>query len=101
MLDWGAVAAETKVAMADRSLQFDSESVGAALREALLKIERREDRVRGIAQAYVAAFPRANISALEAHLALVGLGSEFAVRLDNEIAKAGFEVTRPRVTLLR
>lgn len=87
--------------MTDRSVEIESSSVDAAFREALLKIDRREDRVRAIAQAYAAAFPDASLGALEAHLALVGLGSEFGIRLDNEIARAGFDVTRPRVTLLR
>jgi len=69
--------------------------------EAAPKLDHRQEKVHQIALAYAAAFPHAGVKALEAHIAMVGLGGEIAAGMDEAIARAGFELTRSRVMLLR
>jgi DNA-binding MarR family transcriptional regulator len=60
-----------------------------------------EARISRTVSSYAHAFPDADPTALASHLELVITGNAVANGLARHIAGAGFDVTRPRFTLLR
>jgi MarR family 2-MHQ and catechol resistance regulon transcriptional repressor len=60
-----------------------------------------EDRVMRTALSYAGAFPEANLTAIETHLLVVSAGAAVSNGLVRHLATKGFEITRPRFTLLR
>jgi DNA-binding MarR family transcriptional regulator len=60
-----------------------------------------DPKARNIAESYLAAFPGVDRQALETHLGIAATGSIMSSALVSHLAGAGFDVTRPRFTVLR
>ena len=60
-----------------------------------------DDKSRQIAVSYSTAFPKVDVDAIETHLALAATGGILSTGLVRHLAAAGFDITRPRFTLLR
>lgn len=52
-------------------------------------------------ESYRRAFPDVELQLLEAHLALASVSTAFALGVERRVQACGFELTRPRYTLLR
>jgi len=60
-----------------------------------------DEKNRRIVLSYGAAFPDVDIPALEAHLGIAATGSIMTNGMVIHLAEAGFDITRPRFTVLR
>jgi DNA-binding MarR family transcriptional regulator len=60
-----------------------------------------DEKARQIALSYQAAFSDVDVQALETHLAIAATGGIMSSGLVMHLAEAGFDITRPRFTVLR
>jgi MarR family 2-MHQ and catechol resistance regulon transcriptional repressor len=60
-----------------------------------------DPKARRIAESYRAAFPNVDQQALETHLGIAATGGLMSNALVDHLAEAGFDITRPRFTVLR
>src|SRR5688572_6271322 len=61
----------------------------------------QDEKVRGIVESYSAAYPQVDAQALVSHILVAYMGNTITNGLVRHLAGAGFEITRPRFTLLR
>jgi MarR family 2-MHQ and catechol resistance regulon transcriptional repressor len=61
----------------------------------------QDEKIRGIVEGYSKAYPHVDEQALVSHILTAYVGNMLTSGLVRQLAGAGFEITRPRFTLLR
>ena len=61
----------------------------------------QDEKIRGIVEGYAKAYPHVDEQALVSHILTAFVGNMMTSGLVRHLAGAGFEITRPRFTLLR